>query len=234
MENYSIPQSYEFSRFLQFLIKKSSEENDRLPSLAELSRLLNISQPALREQLEQAKTLGLVTAKPKLGIRRIPYNFSSAAQESIKYAIHLDQKYFSQLSEMRKALEKAFWYESITKLNDEDCKILLSQIKTAQEKLIREPAEIPHLEHKTLHMTVFRHLDNTFVKGILEGFWFAYEVIGMNQFSNVDYLRKVWNYHSRIINAIIESDFDLSYRLLIEHFELIQNREQKAQKYSFE
>ncbi|MCU0938076.1 MAG: FCD domain-containing protein, partial [Burkholderiaceae bacterium] len=184
--------------------------------------------------LEQAKTLGLVTAKPKLGIHRSTYAFSFAAQESIKFSIQIDPKYFIQLSEMRKALEKAFWYESIAKLNSDDHFILSTQLDSAKVKLSKIPAEIPHVEHKTLHMTIYRHLDNTFVKGILEGFWFAYEIVGMNQFSEIDYLKKVWDYHSKIVNAIYETDYDLSYRLLIEHLDLIQNRGHQLRKYNFE
>ncbi len=234
MENLNATETYHLSNFLQFLIEKSREECDRLPAIKEMSRTLNISQPALREQLEQAKTLGLVTAKPKAGIRRVPYAFSPAAIQSIKFAVLQDTKYFVKLSETRKGLEKAFWYEAVAKLNIDDLSFLNTQLESARRKLARRPAEIPHLEHKTLHLSIYHHLDNTFVTGILEGFWCAYEIIGMSQYSDLEYLTRVWGYHSKIVKSLEEGDFDLSYQYMMDHFDLVQSRRFPNSKYAFE
>lgn len=234
MEINNTAETYRLSNFLQLLIEKSGEESDRLPALKEMSKILNMSPPALREQLEQAKTLGLVIAKPKAGIRRVPYAFSPAAKQSIKFAVLQDAKYFTKLSEIRKGLEKAFWYESVAKLNADDLGFLNTQLDSAWRKLGKRPAEIPHLEHKTLHLSIYHHLDNTFVTGILEGFWYAYEIIGMSQYSDLEYLKRVWEYHSKIIKSLEEGDFDSSYQYLMDHLDLVQSRRFPNSKYVFE
>ena len=61
------------SEFLSYLISHCDSDNDRVPSLKELSQKLGVSIAGLREQLEVARVLGVVEVKPKTGIRRVPY-----------------------------------------------------------------------------------------------------------------------------------------------------------------
>ena len=61
-------------------------EGDRLPSLSELSQQLGISIASLREQMDVARSMGLVEVRPKTGIRRLPYAFRPAVSSSLKYA----------------------------------------------------------------------------------------------------------------------------------------------------
>ena len=72
----------EQSAFLQYLTERTDAEGDRLPPLSELSQQLGVSIASLREQLEVARTLGVVEVRPKVGIRRLPYRFKPAVLTS--------------------------------------------------------------------------------------------------------------------------------------------------------
>ena len=63
-------------------------------------------------------------------------------------------------------------------------------------------------------MTVFKHLDNIFVIGILEAYWDLYEEVGINRYMDYSYLRQVWDYHSRILEHIKTGRFDNARRHL--------------------
>jgi DNA-binding FadR family transcriptional regulator len=70
-------------------------------------------------------------------------------------------------------------------------------------------------------MTVFKHVDNPFVIGLLEAYWDAYEAVEVNRYAAYAYLQNVWNYHERILNAICDGDFEAAKAAFIEHTYLL-------------
>lgn len=217
------------SEFLQYLASPdASEDNgsemDRLPSLNVLSKELGVSVACLREQLEVAEALGLVEVRPRTGIRRLPYTFSPAVRQSLAYAIELNRSYFEGFSDLRNHIEAAFWYQAVSQLTPEDHENLQALMIKAWNKLRGHPIQIPHAEHRQLHMCIFGRLENIFVKGILEAYWDAYEAVGLNMFADYEYLQQVWDYHQEMVDAICRGDFKAGYRALVEHTDLIYRR----------
>lgn len=201
-----------------------AEETTRIPPLNELSQELGISVASLREQLEVAKALGLVEVRPRTGIRRLPYTFFPAVRQSLAYAMQIDRAYFDAFSELRNHIEAAYWYEAVSLLTVQDITELDALVVRAWDKLRSPQIEIPHIEHRNLHLGIFRRLDNTFVLGILEAYWEAYEAVGLNLYAGYDYLQGVWEYHQRMVDAISSGDFDAGYQALVEHKDLLYHR----------
>jgi DNA-binding GntR family transcriptional regulator len=101
-------------------------------------------------------------------------------------------------------------------------------VASAWEKLNGQPIQIPHAEHRSLHLTIFKNLDNVFVRGILEAYWEAYEAVGLSLYSDYQYLREVWTYHEGIVNALMAGDLAEGHRLLLQHTSLLRHREPAA------
>lgn len=210
------------SDFFNYLVKISKNDgSERLPSLQKLSKELNISVSTLREQLEVAKALGLVEVKPRTGIRRLPYSFFPAVEQSLSFAIQIAPEYFLSFTELRNCLEEAYWHEAVRLLTPEDHAELFNYLAQANEKLNGIPIQIPHYEHRQLHLRIYRHLKNPFVLGILEAFWDAYEAVGLSVYADYNYLREVWDYHRQMIEAINDGDFDSGYHALVSHKDLL-------------
>ena len=186
---------------------------------------LKISVGKLREQLEVARTLGLVDVRTRSGIRLEEYTFMPAVRFSVLYALALDPAQFDAFNMLRNRVEAAFWYDAVKQLNQEDFEHLRDLIDKARAKLNGHPIRIPQPEHRDLHLTIYGRLQNPFVKGLLEAYWEAYEAVGLSVFSDYTYLREVWTYHENIVNAIIAGDFDKGYQLLVQHTALLRNRE---------
>lgn len=208
------------SEFLRYLASHPEAEN-KLPPLSELSRELGIGVAALREQLEAAKALGLVEVKPRRGMRRKPYSFTPAVLKSLDYAIALNKDHFLQFADLRQHIETAYWHEAVKLLTPEDHATLKNLLARAWEKLRGAPIEIPHPEHRELHLTIYRRLENPFVMGLLQSYWDAYETVGLNFFTDYDYLTRVWNYHQQMVDAICSNDVEAGYQALTEHTDLI-------------
>ena len=212
------------SEFLRYLASHP-EADDKLPSLNDLSRELNISLASLREQLEVARALGFVEVRQKTGTRRLNYSFTPAIRQSLGYALALNDDHFRKFAEMRNHLEAAYWYEAVRLLTEADKAELNAIIARAQEKLGGTPVQVPHEEHRKLHLTIYKNLDNPFVIGVLEAYWEAYEAVGLNVFAGgYEYLQEVWQYHQRMVESICSGKFEVGYEALVRHTDLLYHR----------
>jgi DNA-binding FadR family transcriptional regulator len=213
------------SAFLEYLVTdyEVTQEPHKLPPLMALSKELGISVSTLREQMEAARTLGLIEARPRTGIRRLPYRFTPAVWNSLTYAIALDPVNFQSFADLRRNLEIAYWHTAAAALTCEDHQALKSLVTKAWEKLHGSPIQIPHAEHRALHLTIYNRLDNPFVQGVLEAYWDAYEAVGLSLYADYPYLQEVWIYHQQMVDAICAGDFQAGYDALVKHTDLFQH-----------
>jgi DNA-binding FadR family transcriptional regulator len=224
----------QLSPFIRYISKSASAGNEALPSLNEISKALGISVSSLREELEVAKALGLVEVKPRVGIRTLPYSFTPAVTNSLAYAISVDKELFRSFSDIRNHIEASYWYQAVSSLTTSDVDALQAIIRTSLQKLGADPIQIPHGEHRQLHLTIYRRLDNPFVQGILEAYWDIYEAVGLSVYEDQKYLDRVWTYHQQMVESIAQGDFLSGYQALIAHMDLLFQREQKNAKFPFE
>lgn len=218
------PISPGISEFLRYLAGHEEAES-KLPSLSDLSRELGVSVASLREQLEVARALGLVEVRPRLGTRRRAYSFTPAVRQSLRYALALNDEHFRKFAELRNHVESAFWHEAVAKLTDRDKEALRALVVRAWEKLRGPQIQVPHEEHRNLHLLVYSRLDNPFVFGILEAYWDAYEAVGLNVFTGgYEYLQEVWQYHEQMVEGICTGNYQAGYEALIKHTDLLYHR----------
>jgi DNA-binding FadR family transcriptional regulator len=214
------------SDLLRYILENGYKPGDLLPTIQEISRAGGVSVAKTREDLEIARSLGIVEVKPGRGIRVLKYRFAPIATLSSLYAVGQDAQNFEHLRQMRNALETAFWDSAVRELTPEDFQSLYAIIASAHQKLSRQPIEVPAAEHRSFHLTLFSRLQNPFVSGVLEAFWAVYEAFGLNLYFDIDYHRQVWDYHERIVKAIQAGDMEGSRQLLSDHMNLLADRNQ--------
>ena len=217
--------SPDISEFLRYLAAHEEAEGG-LPTLNELSAELGTSVASLREQLEVARALGLVEVKPGRGwTRRRSYSFTPAIRQSLGYALALNDEHFRKYSELRNHIEAAFWYEAVEQLTGKEKDELKALVARAWEKLRRSPIQVPHEEHRNMHLLIYSRLENPFVTGILEAYWEAYEAVGLNVFAGgYEYLQEVWRYHQVMIESICNGDYKAGFEALVTHTDLLYHR----------
>lgn len=209
------------STFLEYLLHHRILPGERLPTLEQISRELGVSVGKLREQLEVARHLGLVSVRPRVGIQREPFDFSQAVLSSVLFGLGTGEAVFAQFSELRRALETSMWLDAVVLLTPDDKSRLRKILSRAWAKLREEPIHIPNGEHRQLHLAIFSRLDNPFVYGLLEAYWDAYDASELTRFARYEYWLEVWNYHERIVDALCNNEFELGRKLLREHFALL-------------
>lgn len=212
------------SELLTYLAERGCAPGERLPSIQKLADELEISTGKLREQLEVARTMGLVEVRPKTGIRTTGYQFAPGLKASLRFALALTPSYFNHFGELRNRVEASYWYEAVDRLESSEIRRLRELVDEAWERLQGDPIQIPHEEHRELHLTIYSRLDNPFVTGILEAYWDAYEAVGLNVYADYSYLERVWRYHESMVDSIASGEFEAGYHSLIDHIDLLQNR----------
>lgn len=214
------------SDLLNFIIESGLQPGDRLPTITELQheKHLGVSASKIREQLEVARTLGLVEVRSKTGMRLKEYDFTPAVRLSLFYALATDLGNFELFQILRNHIETAFWHEACAVLTEEDRTVMRQCIDEARKKLSDRWIRIPYQEHRIFHLTIFKRLENPFVIGILESYWDAYEAVEMNRYADYDYLQSVWDYHERILDAICLEDYDAAQSAFVEHIQLIRRQ----------
>jgi len=222
------------SDFLYYLSQRTGSESERIPSLIELSQQLGLSVATLREQLEVARTLGLLQIKPRTGIQKVPYSFTRTLTTSINYALAENPTNFTQIADLRRHLESAYWMEAASKLTPDDIDNLYAIIDTANRKLKLRPPQIPHSEHKKYHLMMYQKLANPFVLGMLEAYWQAYEAMGYDVYADMAYLEKVWSYHQKTVDQIAKGELNAGYQSFFAHLEMINHRVTPSRGSNFE
>ncbi|MEJ2010766.1 MAG: FCD domain-containing protein [Anaerolineales bacterium] len=216
------------SEFMTYLTEHARTPGVQLPPMSELARELGISISKLREQLEVARALGFVDVRPRLGIHTLDYSIAPGLRASLQYALAVDPDAFNLIEDLREHIESCYWHNAVRRLNAGDIQHLRDLIERAWRKLRGNPIQIPHSEHRDLHLTIFSRLENPFVLGVLEAYWDAYERIGLALYADYQYLEQVWLAHEAMVEAIAASDETGSYQALVDHFDILQTRPQAA------
>ena len=210
------------SDILHYIVSHQVLPGERLPTIPELSQELGVSISKIREELAVARTLGLVQIKPRTGTQVQTFNFGPAATLSVLYALGLDRSYFHHFSRLRNSIELSFWHDAVVMLGPDDITYLREVVSRAREKLTCIPIEVPFDEHRCLHLTLFKHLENPFVQGILEAYWEAYKAFGFGLYADLFYHRRVWDYHENMVECVARGDVEGGFQSLKEHMDLLR------------
>lgn len=182
---------------------------------------MDVSVSKLREQLELARHLGIVSVRPRLGTRREKFDFHPAVQTSLFFGLATGEATFEQFSQVRQTIEANMWPEAVRQLAKEDKAELHQIMAKAWDKLRGHPVHIPNGEHRALHLKIFSRLDNPFVQGLLKAYWDAYDVTELTRFADYQYWLDVWQYHQQIVDAICNEEFEDGREILVKHFDLL-------------
>lgn len=230
----SSSKQYKLSELLKYLASIPETESSRIPPLSELSKTLDISVASLREQLEVARLLGIVEIKPKAGIKKTKYELKPALMASLTYGVEVNNRVFWQVADMRKHLETAYFIEAVQMLSTSDKEELTALVKKAQQKIRSIPGQLPNTEHRDFHLLMYRRLNNHLVYNIMETYWDLYRFTGMDIYTDINYVDRVWQYHGRIVEQIKNGNYTQGMQILLEHMDLISQRERPAPRLSFE
>jgi DNA-binding FadR family transcriptional regulator len=214
---------------LQYIVQEGLQTSDtgeliKLPAIGDLAKELHVSRGKLREEMIAAQAYGAVEMRPGDGTYVRPFDFYAPIRTLVLYSIAGDRGNFDRFYRLRARLEIGFWEEAARALTPQDHKVLYSILDRAQSKLEGEQVEIPHEEHRQLHLHIFGRLDNPFVQGLLQAYWDAYEAVGLHRYFDLSYFERMWSWHREMVDALSTGEDERGREVLIRHFTLIEDR----------
>jgi DNA-binding FadR family transcriptional regulator len=213
---------------LQYIVDKElatpGGEPMKLPPMEDLAEKLDISRGKLREEMVVMQAYGVVDMRPGDGTYVCPFDFYEAIRILVLYSTACDWRNFDRLYRLRVQLESGFWEEATSSLGDEDKQELQHILEQAEVKLKGTLVEIPHREHRNFHLLIYSRLDNTFVQGLLNAYWDAYEAVGLHRYFDFNYFEEMWRSHREIADAILTGRCQEGKEILAQHFTLLDSR----------
>lgn len=209
------------NKLLQYLAD-AGRFNWDIPSISELSRLLGMSTASVREQLEVARSLGIVEVKPRLGIQKLPYSLNSVLTLSLRYGVQMEPGLSDEVAELRKHLEQAYWYEAVAQLKAEDLQYLNAIVDEAMRKVHNTPVLLPRQEHREFHLGIYRPLGNGLLYSLLESFWDLFTESEISIYADQTFLENTWVWHRKMLVAIEKHEYEQGYEALCIHFDAVK------------
>jgi GntR family transcriptional repressor for pyruvate dehydrogenase complex len=214
---------------LQYIIDeelavRNGDQPTKLPPMDELAQALGVSRGKLREDLIVAQAYGVVEMRPGDGTYVRPLDFYTAMRTLVLYSTACDWKNFDHFYKLRVQMELGFWNEATASLTEEDMQELQEVVERAERKLKGSPAEIPHREHRDLHLLMFHRLKNGFVQGLLRTYWDVYEAVGLHRYFDFSYYESMWANHGQMVEALAAGRPEEGREALARHFTLLENR----------
>ncbi len=216
----------------QYLVETGPVECDnepvKLPSLSDLAREIGISRGKLREELIAAQAYGLVEMRPGDGTYVHAFDFYTAIRPAILYSMACDRECFEHIRKLRAHLEVAFWDDAVRALGSREYEQMARIVERAERKLNGTPIQIPHDEHRELHLLIFSKLDNPFVQGLLKAYWDAYEAVELHHYNELSYYEAMWTSHRAMVEALTSDRTDEGKQALVQHFTILEDRLQPS------
>jgi len=215
---------------LQYIIDHDLAQADRsvkLPPMTELASSMQVSRGKLREDLIAAEAYGLIEMRPGDGTYVCPFDFYAAIRTLVLYATACDWNNLEHFYHLRVQIELSFWEEAVSQLTAEDKRELIDIQERAEHKLAGTPVEIPHQEHRDLHLLIYRRLENQFVRGLLTTYWDAHEAVGLHHYFDIDHYQNIWHSHRELVSAIATGALQDGRRALARHFDVLREHLQR-------
>jgi DNA-binding FadR family transcriptional regulator len=206
-------------RLKLYFVKNRLKPGDAIPTEHELAAGLDISRTAVREALKSLESLGIIEVKPGVGRFLKRFNFD-AIMENLSYGIAMDVADFSEILDVRIALEAAFLDRYVGHYDAEQIRELrdiVDSMRRLQAEGAGEPAMIR--VHTLFHQAPYRHQGNRLLLSLIRMFATIQRSLAATNRYHTQDIRQFIEAHSALVDAIERGDGAEVKRKLLEHFQ---------------
>ena len=194
---------------------------DKLPSEAELSRLLHASRISIREALKALEVLGIIEARHGVGFYVRDFNFDSIA-ENLPYSLMFDRNDLADVLEVRMVLE-CFFVRRAAELTKPSTLDDLKGILDSMGENARSGKQFGELD-RDFHVTLYRDVGNSVVIKQVVVFWGLLQTAREKALLMEAHLQSTYQDHVRIYDAVVTRDPDEAEVWMRHHFDGIKSR----------
>ena len=203
------------------IISGELAQGDKLPPERELTQLLDVGRPALREALKALELLGLIESRHGLG-NYIVNNVNESYFKPMSIAFKLEKGTSQEILEMRQCLETYAVGRAAQNSTVDDIEILRDLLHKMIEG--ETPAEKAVID-RAFHFEIARISGNTLVYNTMKNISFLMDSfiehsVQLSYFEG-DSIENIYKEHTSIINAIEKHDAKSAVETMEKHLEMI-------------
>lgn len=213
----------------QYILNNGLHPGDPLPPETQLAQELGVGRSSVREAIKALQSLGIVEVRRGNGLYVREYNFDPIL-EAIGYGMRFDMTMLSELAQIRFLLERAAIEDAVEQISPEELQ-RLEEVMEAWRQRIQTGEMWSDLDEQ-FHRILYSALNNRTLISLIEVFWIAFENLDDPIIQTVKPAAQELEHHQAILEAVKARDVALARQRLMQHFEHLRGRIQRAAKAS--
>ncbi|MCF7915780.1 MAG: FadR family transcriptional regulator [Spirochaetaceae bacterium] len=201
-----------------YILESKLKAGDVLPTEMELSEQIGVSRTSIREALRSLEALGIIESKHGVGRFLKAFDYDAILQ-NLAYNIQVHVRDFSEIIDVRIALENYFIEKVVAVLSDDNIDEL-GRIVAAMEKKIEAGCTDEELieNHTEFHLTLFKRSENDLLLHLIRVFSdVQYMLTIADQYHTSD-MQEFIELHRQLLSALKAHDTQLVKQRLYDHY----------------
>lgn len=206
-------------KIISLLNENKIEYGDKLYSEPELTSMLNVSRPTLREALRVLEFLGIVTVRPRKGIL-INKPESTSSYKPLIYVLMFEKTSALELFELRRSIQISMARRAAEKRTEEDLKELENIIKINKENICENYDLFAQIDYD-FHMQIIKCSRNSLCYKLME----TLNLLVTQQIKDIifnlpmELRQRTVNYHIKIYECIRDKKPNEAAEYMVKHME---------------
>jgi DNA-binding FadR family transcriptional regulator len=188
----------------RYILDHRLQAGDLLPTEGRLAQVLGMSRTAVREAVKALEALGLLDARPGVGLIVRPFSFDPIL-DHLAYSLLVDRTSLLDLVFVRRQLEAGAIEAVAERASPAQLRVLRSLVDRMGERAARGEAFTE--EDRFFHRALYTGLDNPLLLKLLDVFWQVYRRLRHQAppIGDADLVR-TWESHREIVEALERRD----------------------------
>lgn len=201
-----------------YIATQGLSAGDMIPTEKALEEALGISRTSIREALGSLEAIGVIQTRHGVGRFLRGFNYD-ALVASLTYNAEINVKNFTDVIDIRMALEHTFIARVIPLLDQSDIDALRDLVAKMADLIKRRTEEEELIStHTEFHLTLYRKLDNRLLCHLIEMFsTLQRSLTHLHRYRTSDTGEFV-RLHAELVDALDKRDVALARTRLQEHF----------------
>ncbi|MBI3970331.1 MAG: FadR family transcriptional regulator [Chloroflexi bacterium] len=206
----------------RYILDRRLEGGDLLPTEGQLVQELGMSRTAVREAVKALEALGMLEARPGIGLIVRPFSFDPIL-DNLAYSLLVDRTSVLDLLFVRKQLEAGAIEVAAATMSPAQLRVLRSLVDCMGERAAHGEAFTE--EDRFFHRALYTGLENPLLLKLLDVFWQVYRRLRDQapRIEDVDLVRS-WEDHRMIVEALERGDAAAARAAVATHFTVLEQR----------
>lgn len=201
-----------------YILESKLTAGDVLPTEKDLAEQIGVSRTSIREAFRSLEALGIIETKHGVGRFLKEFNYDAILQ-NLAYNIQVHVRDFSEIIDVRIALEIYFIEKVVAVITDEDIEELLRIIETMEQKISNGCSDEDLIEnHTEFHLTLFKRIDNDLLLHLIRIFSEVQYTLTIADKYHTSDAKEFLDLHRQLVGALKRHDIEESKQALTLHY----------------